>query len=177
MSGLLPENIDPVRLARSGQVIQGVIPVQRMRRLADIVNADDAVVEASLQFSFDDGGQCVVEGEMSVQVDLPCQRCLRMMPFPIRVCVRMASCRAGREGELPEGFDPLPTENGRLNLFELAEDEIILGLPIVAMHPLDSCPVGEDYRKDILVVDRDQKEETQRPFADLAEMLAKRQGE
>lgn len=176
MSGLLPENVDPARLARSGQVLHGVISAQRMNRLAGIVDAGDAVVEVSLGFTFDDGGQCLVEGEVSARVDLPCQRCLRMMPFPIRVCVRMAACRAGREDELPEGFDPLPTVNGRLNLFDLAEDEIILGLPIVAMHPLDSCPVDDEYRKDILVDDHDQQEETQRPFAGLAEMFASRQG-
>jgi len=177
MSGLLPENIDPVLLARSGQVIKGVIPMQRMTRLADAVDTGDSVVEVDLRFSFNDLGRCQMEGEMSACVDLPCQRCLRMMPYPVRVRVRMANCRPGHEDELPDGFDQLPTDSkGRLNLLELAEDELILGLPIVAMHPLDACPVGGDYRKDVLITDHEQKEETQRPFADLAALLAGQRG-
>lgn len=177
MSGLLPEMIDPIRLARTGQLIKGVIPMQQMNRLAEIVNAGDSAVEVDLRFSFNERRQCLMVGEIAAGVDLPCQRCLRMMPYPIRVRVNMAACKAGREDELPEGFDQLPTENGRLNLFQLAEDELILGLPIVAMHPLDACGVDQDYKNDVLIADHEPKEETQRPFAGLAEMLARQKGE
>ncbi|MBI1195855.1 MAG: hypothetical protein GC138_08420 [Gammaproteobacteria bacterium] len=176
MSGLLPEMIDPIRFARTGQVIKGVIPMQQMNRLAEIVNTGDSAVEVDLRFSFNERGQCLMEGEMAACVDLPCQRCLRMMRYPVRVRIKMAACKVGREDELADGVDPLPTENGRLNLFLLAEDEIILGLPIVAMHPLNECAVGEDYKKDVLIADHEPKEETQRPFAGLAEMLAKQKG-
>lgn len=47
------------------------------------------------------------------------------------------------EDELPESYELIQLdENGEFDLNELIEDELILSLPIVAMHPLEECPMA-----------------------------------
>lgn len=87
------------------------------------------------------------EPELWLQLDaraaviLQCQRCLKAVQHELRVDRRFRFARSEEEAEkLDEELeDDVLALQPRLNLQELAEDELILALPLVARHEGD-CP-------------------------------------
>ena len=77
-------------------------------------------------------------------VTLTCQRCLTGMQHAIEidrmVYLARSEAEAERLDELPDGDAILVGE--RLSLLELVEDEVLLGLPLAAMHAEGKCPVN-----------------------------------
>ncbi len=171
MSARLPDSIDPLQLARKGAVLSGNMPLSGMSRLNGLIGSpgSDDLVSVSLEFMLGEYGQCRIVGEWCATVHLPCQRCLRMMPFPVKGEILLAVSRPGREREVPDEFEVIELEGQHLRLMTIVEDEIILGLPIVPMHDLADCQVGSDYQEDILKVAS--TPDLQRPFAHLADLL------
>ena len=82
----------------------------------------------------------IVHGE----VELTCQRCLGGMQHAIEIDRVVFLAR--NETEL-ERLDALPDSDAimvgeSLNLVDLVEDEVLLGLPLAAMHAEGKCPVN-----------------------------------
>ncbi len=168
--------LDPVSLARTGRCLRIEMPLSAMTRLEGLVvsSGKDLRVTASFDFSVDDDGHSCVEGEIRAQPELVCQRCLSPVSVPLRSQVRWML--VADEDDLPADYERLQTEDGRCDLHELIEDELLLAMPIVAMHEISDCAVGDEYRRDILVAGEAAQQEapTQRPFAGLAELLAQK---
>jgi uncharacterized protein len=62
------------------------------------------------------------------------------MSLPVRSNVTLAFVEGIDEAEmLPESLDPVVVENGLVILMDLIEDELLLALPQVAMHPPGEC--------------------------------------
>ena len=96
------------------------------------------------------------------------------MSFPIDSTVQLAIIESQEEAELlPSEYEPLVIGHEPLYLQDLIEDELLLALPIVPMHPKDQCPAGEqEYQAD----EPDEQEEAAKdnPFAALADLKLKR---
>ena len=73
------------------------------------------------------------------------------------------------EGAAPAGFDPILGDAERLPVIEVIEEQLLLALPLVAMHPAgDRLPAaGRELTARPRPTDR------QRPFANLRELLDK----
>lgn len=164
--------IDPWRMARSGRRIEIEYGLETMERLAGMIveHGDMVPVSADLSFSIDPEGHVCLVGRIEAMPWLVCQRCLEPMPHVMEIDVRLAL--VATDGELPAGFEALSLVDGRCDLRAIVEDELILALPIVAMHGLDTCAIDARYREEILAEDDYDHEETQRPFAGLADLLA-----
>ncbi len=80
-----------------------------------------------------------VQGEMV----LTCQRCMGDLPHGIVLDRRLHLARDEAELERLEEALGLDGEvilaGGKLNLVELVEDEVLLGLPLVPKHELGEC--------------------------------------
>ena len=104
---------------------------------------------------------------------LECQRCLEAMVWPVNSDVSLTFVESIDEAErLPEGLDPQWVEKGRVKFRDLIEDELLLTLPLVAMHPAEICgsqanAVIEDGSEDAYGPGREN------PFAALAELKRK----
>ena len=101
---------------------------------------------------------------------LRCQRCLGTLQFEVKADVSIGFVEGLDEAEqLPEDLDPQMVKEGRVALRDLIEDELLLALPQVAMHPIGECmvPTGEPGDKPVA--------KKQSPFAVLAQL--KRHGE
>ena len=77
------------------------------------------------------------------QVELTCQRCLGGLQHTVQI--ERVVLLARNEAEL-ERLDELPDSDAilleeTLNLVDLVEDEVLLGLPLAAMHEEGQCPV------------------------------------
>lgn len=78
------------------------------------------------------------------QVEMTCQRCLRAMLHAIEIDRVVYLART--ELEL-ERLDDMPDSDAilvgeRLDLVGLVEDEVLLGLPLAAMHEAGQCPAS-----------------------------------
>ncbi len=142
-----PRALDLRALCAEGAYLEGHWPAGGFVRLRDSIAAwpaDGAAVTWAVQ-----GRQRAVAGgepelwlhlRLQADVVLQCQRCLQPMPQAVAVdrslrFVRGEDEAARLDEELDDDVLALP---GRLDLLELAEDELILALPLVPMH--GSCP-------------------------------------
>jgi uncharacterized protein len=144
MQTKLPEYIEPIRLAASGQVISGKIALSKMHRLVTLLSdtKQDAVVE--LTFGRDQTGQAVIGGYIDTQFTLVCQRCMQPMSYPVKAVVNLGLVLSHAESnQLPINYEPLIVEEPRMSLATLIEDELLLALPVAAMHPVDECELSD----------------------------------
>ena len=141
MSGRLPDSIDPLEWAKTGQQASGVLPLAGMERLCALIEAGVGEVEITLVGQRLAGGRPVLTGHAACTVTVRCQRCL--MPFelrleaPIRLGVLADEADLAR---LPKGHEPLICPAGAtLSLAELIEDELLLALPDYPHHAEGMC--------------------------------------
>jgi len=85
-----------------------------------------------------------MQGTASVTLIVECQRCSGEFEYHCKAEFSYTPLlRNTIEDELPESYELIQLdENGEFDLNELIEDELILSLPIVAMHPLEECPMA-----------------------------------
>lgn len=169
MSDQLPDTIKPQSLIDTGGHLSGYTVLADMERLSAMLASNDGVVETRLDFGKDHQGIRFIKGRLKAELLLTCQRCLETVPYPVDLALSLAL--VGSEDQaagLPEQYDPLVLDSQSLSLTTLIEDELILALPIVAMHPESECtnrvPTDED---DGHVADKPN------PFAALAQLKGK----
>tara|TARA_R110000787_G_scaffold4365_5_gene16835 strand:+ start:14806 stop:15333 length:528 start_codon:yes stop_codon:yes gene_type:complete len=143
---VLPQWVDPLKLAGQGAALGGFIPSGKMTRLAEAVASVGGPVQVSLQFFRDESGYRVATGDVAVPLELVCQRCLQGINTTIALAVQWAIVADEEQVQsLPKQYDPwLVTEEGG-NLHRIVEEDLLLALPIVAFHEPDQCDVEVGY--------------------------------
>ncbi len=136
----LPEQIAPFKLARQGVSLQGGFTLDKMARLADSLVDLQGGVEVDLHFDVDEQGVSHMHGQLNAQVNVECQRCMRPMQVPVMSDVSVAFVTSTEQvGDLPEAYEPCVLDEDVTALVDLVEDELILALPIVSVHPDQAC--------------------------------------
>lgn len=182
MKDRLPEHIEPLRLARTGRVLQGLLPLSRMARLLDTVDAATGDVEVELNFDVNSQDIPCVRGHIRTEVGLQCQRCMQDMTWPIDNQFELLVVESEAEAEqLGEEVDVLLLDEQLVSISELVEDEILLSLPIVPKHAAGTeCANNINANEAVeeiveQVIDSAEEAETENeakenPFAVLAEL-------
>lgn len=164
MSGQLPDTVKPFSLAENGQTLGGEIALAKMQRLAGLLSSNQGTVEASLDFGLDEQGIPYLKGHVKATLELICQRCMQSMQYPLDTTVNLAIAHSATEAErLPTHYEPLVVESPILSLVSVIEDELILVLPIVAMHDEVDCKAAKTVAVGSAV-------EKPNPFAVLAKL-------
>ena len=164
MSDRFTDNIEPFALATRGWTIEGKIPLAELQRLGTLVRStqrqhNDAMsisgnpegdlegnAEFTLSFDIDEGGVPRVGGHVSTILILQCQRCMEEMEYPVALKVQLGIVPSRQAAEnLPDNYDPLVVSGDEITIASILEDELILAMPIVAMHENESCPQGEAF--------------------------------
>ena len=146
MLGPLPEFVDPFRLARQQDRMNGVVPIAAMTRTAALVRDDSGVVEVALRFRMSASGVPRADGQVRMTARLTCQRCLEPLDLELASELRVAFTdgdEAAGRAELAAGYEPLECE-GRIGLTTIVEDEILLALPDFPMHRAGPCTVARE---------------------------------
>jgi len=166
----LPTLIAPFKLARQGQALNGVVSVGGLERLATVLSDGNGSIEVSLQFGKDLQGINFVRGHLSAKVNMICQRCMKPMPVQIEANVSLGIVSSEeRATQLPEGFEALIVEEEPIALAKVVEDELILALPIVALHENQDCePVLKKLQAEANRIE--QAEQKTNPFAALSDL-------
>jgi uncharacterized protein len=140
----LPDWVDPARLAARAREIDGSLPLSELPRLAPVLA--DTAGEAAGRFAFDrvQGRPDRVRGHVAATLHLQCQRCLETMDWSVDQAFEVFLVAEDVElDRVPAGGDAVRVEARGLSLHALLEDELLLSLPIVALHPEGTaCAAG-----------------------------------
>lgn len=140
LKGPIPPHVDPRKLADRGATLEGEWPMAQFSRLCEQLVSDAGTVHARLEFGRDEQGLIVMRGELEVEVQMVCQRCLEPATLPVHSRFVYAVLREGASADsLPKSYDALEVGEEPLDLIELVEDELLLALPIVPAHEPDAC--------------------------------------
>jgi uncharacterized protein len=136
----LPSIIQPERLCReaplTGNKLTGQIMLCDLPNLSkDILSPKETLVAVNLTFSMDNEGICCIKGEMSVDVQLICQRCLKPMIYPVRAEICVSPVVSDKQAEqLSVQYEPLLTHHGEISMSEWIAEELHLALPLAPRH-------------------------------------------
>lgn len=162
----LPERISPLRMARGGESLDGRISVARMSRLRALLVDGEAQAAVRLRFDSDDAGRARIDGRVTAELLLTCQRCLQPVLVEVSSDLHLALVTSDAAAEsVQEPYEPLLLKQEPVSLPALVEDELLLALPIVALHREGTC------RSPLETNASPGSDETQRPFAALKEMV------
>lgn len=148
MSGRLPVQIDPIRLADEGARLVGQLPLSEFSRLREFQasGANLEPVDIDLVFERTLQGVRLMRGLLRARIQATCQRCLEPVGVDIKASPLIELLRPGDvPGGLADNADSLVVE-GLRKLSELVEDELLLVMPMVPMHDEGGCtaPVSFD---------------------------------
>ena len=164
-----PEFVDPWKAADGKRLFQGTIPLRWMRRLAPLLapcGPDDESARAEPAEAGEAPGDAPDRTSGAAWPDATFSERVRRQSL-----LSVVESVAAQDG-LPEHYEPILADHGRIALVTMVEDELLLAVPQVPRNP----EVGE-----VLVStggaseaeDPPVKEDLQRPFEGLAELLEK----
>jgi uncharacterized protein len=144
----LPKQIDPVQSANKRSEFLGVMLSSDMPRLSGVVVDIAKEIDIELKFSKDEQGLNYFQGQMACLASLMCERCNEVFDHHIDVSFCFSPVQSGEqevEDELPDVYEPVEVnDQGDVNLLQIFEDELILSLPIVALHAEKDCKQKRD---------------------------------
>lgn len=166
----LPTTLDVRKAAARGVSISGALKPLDLQRFRGLLAADDGVIQAYLTFSRDEEGRYLVEVATEATVTVTCQRCLEPLEVELRTSNTLAAVWSDEQARhLAKHLDPLILTEEECELWDVVEDELILGLPPFNYHAQTDC-------NEILVglaasePEQEQREEKPNPF-DVLEQL------
>ncbi len=129
--------IHSVEFAREGGEIGGVIPLKSLTRLHDQLVSVDGEVTWQLAGGVDKIERPFLRLQVSADIELVCQRCLKPMPF--RVDADTVLVQFPDEARLDEAVAQEEDLEGilfepELDVEMLVEDEVLLALPYAPRH-------------------------------------------
>lgn len=169
MSGPIPAHIEPHKLIDRSIVLEGTVSASKLTRLGALLDAPAEDVQVKLSFLRDEQGVHAMHGHYQVNVALICQRCLEQVMVPLdSECVVgfVNSDEAARN--LPRNYEPVILDDEKLDLHALIEDELLLALPAVPMHPTGTCQHPPGYQPD--TTEPEEEVEKPNPFSVLAKL-------
>lgn len=136
----LPTTLDIRKAAARGVGVSGVLKPRDLERFRPLLAGDEGDISVEMTFSRDEDERYLVRVQFEAEVLVTCQRCLETMPEHFSsdnvVAVVWTDAEAA---SLPKHLEPLVAPEQTSNLWELAEDELILGLPPFSYHDTEEC--------------------------------------
>ncbi len=126
---------------------EGQILLSELKRLGELLHLDagdsgQRKIAVSFEFVRSEFDIPMLVGHLQASLDLECQRCLKPIQTPLELDFRLmidASDEIVRQSSL----DTLYSDDGFIDITEVVEDELILAVPLVAMHEDTAC--NEDW--------------------------------
>lgn len=165
MSPAPADLVNALELAGRAASIERDVVLAQLPRLIDAGALEGTRAHGELRFGLFEG-RATVDARVSATVMLSCQRCLNPVEVTIMETAPLVVI-ATEEDAVPAGFDPILGNAERLPVIEVIEEQLLLGLPLVAVHPAGTgC--GRDS-----VPEPKETSDRQAPFANLRELLGK----
>lgn len=163
----LSQSINPLRLAKSRERIEGSLQIDSFDRLQDVLLENEGELKYSLSFDFDESGTCVIECIIDARLIFECQRCFKPVAINIHTSSLLGVANDKNEFEaLAKEYEPLQLDEESISIKELIEDELLLAIPIAPLHAEDECSAKA-------VLDQINADAKPQPFAALAALKKK----
>jgi uncharacterized protein len=135
----LPPSLDPRKVFRHQLEIQGEVAVSALSSLCKSLYNNEGFAQANLSFLVDDERRLRIQGHVSAEVNVVCQRCLNPMSIKLSDDVDLVMVSSEEQSKLlPAAFDPwICAEDQMLVPADIVEEQLLLALPIVTTH--DAC--------------------------------------
>ncbi|MDP9083462.1 MAG: YceD family protein [Pseudomonadota bacterium] len=166
----MPDRVDCVRLAEGGVVLERIYPLGEMPRLQDLLADTRGSVRAIFAFA-------TIEGRAGANVaveatpQLLCQRCLQGFAYAAS-CASDIEFASGEAQSANSTRELYSMEKGVVSLRDLAEEELLLALPIVAACSApQACGRAPTFGADGEA--EDTPGDRSRPFTGLQDLLKK----
>ena len=166
MQTSLPDTINLWHFAAEGGHAAGELPLQKMPRLSTLLSAHDGVASVALQAGIDAQGTRFITGHLEVSLEVTCQRCMKPMTAPLQLDFRLGLVMSEEQSStLSDNYEPLVAAESETSIYDVIEDEIILGLPFAPM-----CDDPKQCQNYVPLASEAVVEKTN-PFATLAMLL------
>jgi len=173
MAGGPPDRVDCARLAAAAETLTRVYQLDDLPRLQDLLAESGGRLQASYAFGkTPDGGAGVTLAIESTPM-LRCQRCLEPFALPVvaRSEIEFSADETAAAGEGSER-EPYVLTGGVASLRDLAEEELLLALPVApACSAPEKCGRAPSYKDGSALAPA--APETVRPFSALQDLLKK----
>jgi len=171
MSREYPDWVSPGRAAEGKREFSGTIALAKMKRLAALLvdASGDAFFVAAFRSDMDK--HVIIDLQVEAALPLVCQASLEGYDEQVRRRSELVVIDDENEqADLQDSYEPVLTENGRLAIASLVEDELLLGLPQIPRKPglkKVEYSTGGSVQKSA----DPQRENMKKPFAALQDML------
>jgi uncharacterized protein len=162
--------VNAVELAGRAATLERSLVRDQLPRLLEAGALEGTRADAKLAFGRFEG-RTTVELSVEGSVVLPCQRCLRPCESPVSETALLMVVADELE-DVPGGYDPVVGDAERLSVTDVIEEQLLLGMPLVPLHE-DEADCGETAAADDIVEPGSAVADTQRPFANLRDLLDK----
>lgn len=172
--------VDAEVCARAGSTIARHFSAADLPRLSEAGGREGSSIEANFQFAHFEG-RPAVSGELHGTVVLTCQRCMQPVSVEVDDSFQVLVVEEERSDE-PGGYEPVVANASRLDLRWLAEEQVLLALPLVPTHEDEDCAEGiaaistaelESGTDEASATDADVDGGRQQPFRNLRDLLRK----
>jgi uncharacterized protein len=172
---LLPCSVDAIKLCQQHGRVSGFLPLTRFQRLSQLLHLVEGKVIVNLCFGMDEQSRRIVRGSLEALIPLTCQRCLdRIDVFVSPEIILGLVWNDEQASNLPRNLEPVLMSTEELDLSELVEDELLLSLPLVAIHEANTCEQPKSLANEILA--DEVVEERINPFQVLANLKSEVKG-
>jgi uncharacterized protein len=133
--------MQPRHFAQSASRLSGAIELRDMTRLHDLLSSQIGVVSWWMEGGTE-AGLPVLRLGIDAQLSLICQRCLGPLSYSLHSESALPIARD--EGQLKQWESEDPLLDGLIaephqSVHDLIEDEVLLSLPVIAMHDEGAC--------------------------------------
>jgi uncharacterized protein len=165
------DRVDCEQLANDAVLLERVYPLGEMPRLQDLLADKQGSVRASFAFAKVDSGRAGATVAVEANPHLVCQRCLQGFAFPAAGSSEIEFGQSEHAGASSSVREFYSVDKGLVSLRDLAEEELLLALPIVAAcTDPQTCGRAPTYEAEELV---DTSGDRTRPFTGLQDLLKK----
>ncbi len=163
--------VSPREYARNNRRWRGEIPVATFNRLVREISTDSKFVKVQLAFSCDENDHIRLQGEASFSANVACHRCGESMTTTIRADIDARIVRSEElASTLAQDSDVIVVTDNPVSVVELIEDDLIMSIPWRVCNQQDDCP-NLSQRETQEYKDGDSDDATQKPFANLRQLL------
>jgi len=158
--------VDADVCARAGSIIERHFSLKQLPRLQEAGAREASRIDMRLQFSLFDE-RPAVDGKLSGTVHLSCQRCMEAVAVPIDERFQVILVQQETADE-PGGYEPVIADPARFDVRWLAEEQTLLALPLVSLHPRGECDEATPQDDE-----QGASHGSQKPFSNLRDLLEK----
>ncbi|MBT8149681.1 MAG: DUF177 domain-containing protein [Gammaproteobacteria bacterium] len=139
----LPRQVSVRKACAAGAIISGQLQAGNVPRLATAVLECGDSLAVELVFSFAESGKKTVAIKVDGEASMQCQRCLQPVDVAINTQSTLTVVAHDEEAKSTlRDIEPLLLAGDELDVYELVEEEVLLSLPIVALHSAEPCRVS-----------------------------------